>query len=256
MAAYHEPPAKLRYAPLKWLNSFLCRSVDAVHVSSDHIKDRVCTEYGAADQKVHVVPLGPTTDEDNPQSEQTRDDGVLTLLSVGRLSVDKGQLELVRVFDEVRDRFKKPTRLILVGGDGGSRDEIEQYVRQHGIEQSVEMRGFVSDKELYGLYRQADVFVLLTRIESFGLVFAEAQSYGVPIVGYGIDAIKAVFDKGSVLVEPFDLRAVGTVLERIVNDDEYRHALGSEALEHSRRFSWKQTADHIVELYRPATKGI
>ena len=123
------------------------------------------------------------------------------------------------------------------------------------MEGSVEIAGFVSDQELGSLYRDADIFVLLTRVESFGLVFAEAQSYGLPVVGYGIEALKSVFHEGSILVEPFDEYEIESAMERLVNDDDLRQRLGVEALEHSRRFSWQQTAERLAGLYQGAING-
>jgi glycosyltransferase involved in cell wall biosynthesis len=181
----------------------------------------------------------------------------LSLLAVGRLSEDKGQLELVHIFHRVIAKLDKEVKLRLVGGDGGQRREIEQYIQQNHLSNHVELMGFIPEDRLHALYQQADLFILLTRVESFGLVFAEAQSYGLPLIGYRISALEALFRKGAVLAEPFDQDKVEEAIQDLVNDDHLRRELGVEALEYARHnFSWKKTAQDLMNLYNQITKDL
>ncbi len=251
--AFHELPRILRYVPLNYGNSFLGRSVDIVHVYSSHLKTRVMAQFGIPEEKVRVLPLGRNIPIQGSVSDE--DKGFLTMLAVGRLSVDKGQFELVRIFNEIRASFNKNVKLVLAGGDAGERESIEKYISENGLDECVQLKGFVSQEELQALYQDADIFVLLSRVESFGLVFAEAQSHGLPIVGYGIEAVQAIFKEGAILAEPFDAEEVAQSLLEIVNNDELRNKLSREAVVFSERFSWEKVAHELVDIYQEAGKA-
>ena len=206
--------------------------------------------YHIPEEKIEIISLGSHFKTNRKVLKERHSRDVIHLLSVGRLSHDKGQLELVQVFHKVYRKLTKETRLILVGGDGGHQKEIEQYIERNGLEKSITLVGFVSEDNLYELYQQADIFILLTRIESFGLVFAEAQFYGLPIIGYRIGPLEAIFQKGAVLVEPFDQDKVADAIQRLVNEDNLRSELSREAFEYAQdNFSWENTAKRFLTLY-------
>jgi glycosyltransferase involved in cell wall biosynthesis len=255
--AFHEPPGRLRYLLMKYFNAFLGRLVDKVQVYSLHLKKRIMEYYYIPSKKIKIIPLGFTPSPQKQIVEKGVSKNCLSLLAVGRLSEDKGQLELVRIFHRVITKLDKDVKLRLVGGDGGQRREIEQYIQQNHLSNHVELMGFIPEDRLHLLYQQADLFILLTRVESFGLVFAEAQSNGLPLIGYRISALEALFRKGAVLVEPFDQDKVAEAIQDLVNDDHLRRELGVEALEYARHnFAWKKTAQDLMNLYNQITKDL
>jgi glycosyltransferase involved in cell wall biosynthesis len=253
--AFHEYPERLRYLPMKLLNGLLGRAVDKVQAYSPHLRTRIMAAYRIPSEKIEIIPLGVATSPQMTRGKKPASEKGLLLLSVGRLCEDKGQLELVQVFDKVRSRLGKEVKLRLVGGDGGKRRDIERYIQQHRLSDQVELTGFVPEDDLHRLYQQADLFILLTRVESFGLAFAEAQSYGLPIIGYRLKAVEAVFRKGAVLVEPFEPDKVAIAIEDLVNDDHFRGALAAEALEYARQsFSWERTAKDLIAVYHQVAR--
>lgn|SRR5208283_3515363 len=254
--ALHEPPERLRYLLMHYGNVILGRCVDMVQVHSSFIKKRAMECYRVPEEKIHVVPLGCMPSSRPRSVREQLPAGRLTLLAVGRLCPDKGQFELVRVFHSLIGKVHRSLRLILVGGDGGDRAGIEDYIRRNGLENHIELRGFLSEEALEDVYRQADVFVLTTRVESFGLVFAEAQSHGLPVIGYRIGPLEAVFRKGAILVEPFEQDAVAEAIRLLADNDNLRNQLGLEAMEYAlENFSWKRAAHDMVNLYGEMLSG-
>jgi glycosyltransferase involved in cell wall biosynthesis len=102
------------------------------------------------------------------------------ILTVGRMESPKDHTTLLNAFAKILPRF--PDWELRIIGDGSLRKILENLVCQLGIEKQVFMPGITSniDKE----YRNADVFALSSRYESFGLVIAEAMSYGLPVIGF------------------------------------------------------------------------
>lgn len=254
---FHEMPEKFYFLPMKYFNIFLGRMVNKVQVHSSFIKKRVIEYYHIPEKQIEVIPLGSASSHHKTILEKNRSKNCLLLLTVGRLSIDKGQLELIKIFHKALKGFKKETRLVLVGGDGGKREEIEKYIKHNQLEKCVKLMGFISEDSLHKLYQKADIFILLTRVESFGIVFAEAQSYGLPIIGYRIGPLDAAFKKGAILAEPYNKDKVSEAIQRLVNNDQFREELGREAIEYaSKNFSWEKAAQKFMNLYTHILKEL
>jgi glycosyltransferase involved in cell wall biosynthesis len=247
---FHEMPHKLKFVPMRFLNILLGRLVNKVQVHSEFIRQRIIDYYHVPANKISAIFLGSNAEftHDLRLNQQPHD--CIRFLSVGRLNQDKGQLELVKAYHMVLRSFNKRTKLILVGGDGGDKKKIQQYIDENNLSGYVELKGFLPDKSLQLLYQQVDIFVLLTKVESFGIAFAEAQSYALPIIGYAIGAVKSVYKRGAILVEPSSRKMAGEALRLLVNDDGFRRELGREAYEFAmENFCWKKSAKAFMNLY-------
>ena len=131
-------------------------------------------------------------------------DGVFTVLFVGRVTPSKAQDELVDAFAAFRDQFDRPSRLVLAGALDADEHAFIARIRARiaaaGLEGHVHLTGLVSDRELQDWYRQADLYVSLSRHEGFGVPLVEALAHGVPVVAWPTGAV------------PFTLGGVGTLL--------------------------------------------
>lgn len=253
---FHEPPEGPRSWLMRYANVLLGRLVDSVQVHSSFIKQRAGEYYRVPQEKMRVIPPGFSTRGRRRESTKRPRGDCVTFLAVGRLSQDKGQLELVQIFHRALPGLKKKARLVMAGGDGGHREAIERYARENQIEDLVEVKGYVSDDALHALYREADAFILLTRVESFGIVFAEAQSYGLPIIAYGIGPLASAFTRGALLAEPFDPAGIEEAIRRIVNDEALLARLSEEAEEYAwENFSWEKMARSLMSVYNEITQG-
>ena len=137
-------------------------------------------------------------------------DGVFTVLFVGRVTPSKGQDALVEAFAAFRARFDRPCRLVLAGAidpdEHGFVDAVRRQIAAQGLAGAVTLTGRVSEQELEAWYRQADLYVSLSRHEGFGVPLAEAMAHGVPVVAWPAGAV------------PFTLEGAGLVLETLAPD--------------------------------------
>jgi D-inositol-3-phosphate glycosyltransferase len=178
------------------------------------------------------------------------------VLFVGRIQPLKGldvAIEAFRLLD-VPD-----ARLLVVGGPSGPRGagEIERLrdaVASAGLR--VEFRPPVPHGDTPMLYQAADLLVVPSRSESFGLVAAEAQACGVPVVAARVGGLAyAVADgESGFLVTGWDAVAYAEAMRRVLTDLDLAGRLRSGAITFSERFSWPATADRLLELYAGITR--
>ena len=160
-------------------------------------------------------------------------------LIVGRMWAEergKGHDQLLEAWPGVRKAI--PGATLWIVGDGDDRARLEEKARALDLGSSVDFRGRVTDEELSLLYRRASVFVMPSRQEGFGLVYAEAMWHGVPCIGSTADAASHVILDGETgLLVPYgDRSALGSALVRILGDPEYRGALGEAASIRAREY--------------------
>ena len=104
------------------------------------------------------------------------------VISVGRLSPEKGFLDLIEVFKIMRDCDEKLHLDII--GDGIEREQIEQKIKKYGLENSVTIHGFQSKKYINSYLEKSSLYLMCSWEESFGIVLIEAGSFGIPCIAF------------------------------------------------------------------------
>ena len=247
------------------LNTLLCRAVDDIVPLTRQEASGLGRAYLAPRRKTSIIGWGaPPPDPaiiesargESHRVEQTVDSpnvdaGPLTILCVGRLGRHKAQLWLLDVFGESRERFNKPVRLVLVGRDEGDAGAITRFLQEHKLTGEVLVTGEVSDDELARWYAQADLFVLFSQYEAFGLVYFEAMAYGAPVLTHDVGSNRELLHRGAVVVPRFDRQAAVSGLVELVNDDAARGSLADDAREYAlAEFTWPAVAEKYLALYR------
>lgn len=122
----------------------------------------------------------PNAIEDIPKKVSERMEK--RLISVGRLSIEKGYTDLMDVFDIVHQQY--PDWHLDIIGDGVERSAIEQKIKQNGLEQVVTLHGFQDKTYINQWLSNSSIYVMASHTESFGIVLLEAFSYGLPCVAF------------------------------------------------------------------------
>jgi glycosyltransferase involved in cell wall biosynthesis len=194
---------------------------------------------------VHTINPGVDTDTFAPDDEGTAGK---TVLFVGRFVPAKNLPALIETFDAVHDSHPE-SELVLVG-DGPRRAKVERKIKVLGLNDAVRLPGYIGHEDLPRFYRQADVFALSSRHESFGMVLLEALSCGVPVVAPEIDWIPNIVDHGRDGLLWATREEFETYLERLLSDSDLRGEFGESGRKRAvDRFDWDSRAQQLAAIY-------
>jgi D-inositol-3-phosphate glycosyltransferase len=234
----------------------VAHSVDRVICASEGEREMLATAYGVPPQHVSVVPCGVDTDHFQPSDRAAAraavgldgDDPVI--LFVGRIVRLKGIDILVRAAAQLEGAFQ----LLIVGGDrkdASRKRELVELSRELGIADRIRFVDAVPHERLPLYYNAADVCVVPSYYESFGLVAVEAMACGTPVVASRVGGLKDTVQDGRTgyLVpwhcpEPFAER-----LELLLNNESLRMRLGLEARAVAERYRWSEVAASVEGVY-------
>lgn len=217
--------------------------------------------YGADPRRVTVVPPGvdPATFQPMNRADARREIGYGTgrlLLFVGRLERLKGVEVAIRALGLLRDRQHDDVRLLILGEDSHEVEESEKerlkaIASGVGVRDRVDFVGSVAHHELPYFYGAADVCVMPSYSESFGLVALEAQACGCPVVASGVSGLRSVVrdEVSGYLIDEHDPAAYAERIGRLLENSELAQQMGRRGRLLAQRFSWTRTADRLEELF-------
>jgi len=201
-------------------------------VNSEFTAETLCTQRPDLEDRTRVVPLcidparvrawEASAAEPPPAREPAA-------LIVGRMASEergKGHDDLITAWPEVRRRAPDAELWVVGGGDDVER--LRARARESGVDEAVRFLGRVPDSELSALYRRASLFVMPSRQEGFGLVYAEAMWHGLPCIGSTADAAGRVIDAGETgLLVPYgDVRAIAETVTALIGDSDRARRMG------------------------------
>jgi D-inositol-3-phosphate glycosyltransferase len=176
------------------------------------------------------------------------------LLFVGRIQRLKGLEVLVRAFAKLGDL---DARLLVVGGQPGTSPESREIARLHhlvaklGIADRTGFVGAVAHEQLPLYYSAADVTVMPSSYESFGLVAVESLACGTPVVATRVGGLTSIVHDGEtgLLVPWRDAQMFAESLRRVLEDADWRRRLAANARESVLGYGWDRVADEHLALY-------
>jgi glycosyltransferase involved in cell wall biosynthesis len=218
------------------LEAAIARRADAVITVSEHSRAELVAA-GVPAERVHVVTEGvngPPPTDGWPQAWPG--DG-LRLLHLGRLEARKRPQLAVAAL-----RRAGVAASLVIAGEGPLAPQLSG--------ENVRLVGRVSERDKWRLYDSADVLLFGSTLEGFGLVVAEAQSRGVPVIAAAGSATReALVDGESGLLVAPEPEAFAAAIRELA-DDRRRAAMGARAREHARRFDWDACAAGVAAIYR------
>jgi D-inositol-3-phosphate glycosyltransferase len=232
------------------------RCADLVVAATEEERDQLVRYYGAEPERVVIVPQGVDaalfSPGDQAQARRAlRLDGHPVLLFVGRIQPLKGVDLAIRALA----RLDTPrARLLVVGGPSGPQGDAElarahDLVEELGLEARVRFVPPQPHEELATYYRAADVCVVPSRSESFGLVALEAAACGTPVVAANVGGLRVVVDDGRTgyLVDGRDPADYAAPIDRILRGEA--GPMGARAVERAAGYRWNIAAARLRRHY-------
>jgi glycosyltransferase involved in cell wall biosynthesis len=239
----------------------LTRLFRAVWATSPHFAERLERAYGLSRRRILYQPnfIDCSRFEAVRNVRPPKSGGTVSLLSVCRLRSWKGIETCLHAAARLKD---VPFRWEFVGsGQEVYVASLRRLVRELGLEDRVHFHGEVPPNQIHEYYRKADLFVLLSDYEPFGIVLLEAMAAGVPIVATRTGGIPSVTDGDSAacLVEPGNPVMAAETIRSLLQDSEKRAAQVHRGLERLKEFSVVTGCLRLAEfgrtLARPVTPG-
>lgn len=243
-------PFKLVHLYFKFIFWFVCKRADQIITVSESTKRDLLRFYKADESKITVIPLGIGTEFVKKTSSEIdylhskfnipRDKKII--LYVGNLLPHKNLNKLLEGFAQMKGR--ENCRLLLVGKvfDGRSRETCEKDL---GIEELTIHAGMVSQEDLVNIYNLADLFVLPSLYEGFGLPVLEALACGTPVVCSNTSSLPEVSGSVAKYFNPKDASSIAKALENSIDD---KGKYDDEIKEWVSRFSWESCAKKIRQV--------
>jgi glycosyltransferase involved in cell wall biosynthesis len=228
------------------LGPVLRRAAKVICLTEDYAQLMI-NGYGVEQSKTIVIPGATSfTELSKPKA---RAQHPVRLLFVGRLTKQKNVSMLLEALNLYRRNFDSDIQLEIVG-DGELRDGIEKLIHQLNLETLVTLRGALFGKELEQAYEESDILVLPTLFESFGLVYVEAMTKGLPVVSTNVLAVRNVVvnNRNGLLTKmnPSDFCAA---IRRLVTDTSLYQTISAHNLEDVGLYGWDKVINKIEKVY-------
>jgi glycogen(starch) synthase len=244
-------PQSYIHAVERWM----ARRAEGVVVCSHYMRGHVADVFGIEEEKAQVIPngvdpldLAPVDDLASLRARFAAPTEKLVLL-IGRLVYEKGFQIALDALPRAIERLDGVR--FLVAGSGTHEAELKAQARRLGLDRHGSFLGWIGDGELRSMYRIADLCVVPSIYEPFGLVALEAMACGCPCIVADTGGLREVVpnDDVGLRFRSRDPRSLALMMEWVLANPALRYRLVTEAAAHVARFDWSDVARRTAEVY-------
>lgn len=230
---------------LKDLNDIL-KKVDYLMPSSNYLTNYYQKLYPEYSHKIITNEMPIETDNSISNLKNK------TIISVGRLSKEKGYSDLINLFKKIED--KEWTLNII--GRGPEYDNLKQQIKNLNLENNIKLLGTKTTEELNKLYKEASIYIMTSYEESFGLVLLEAASHGLPILAYSqaLGAKEILSDNNGILIDNRNELEMINKLNLLMKDIKLRKEYQKKSLNISKKYNYELIKNNNIEFYKNIKK--
>jgi len=226
---------------IKWASKII--------VPSESTKKDLIKFYKVIPDKIKVVyhGIGIT----NHESRITNRDKNFNSLFIGRLEKRKNLVNLIKAFELFKNNIQYPIsniQLILAGKNGLGFSMIKREIQKSPYGKDIVLKDYISEKEKSELYKNADLFILPSFYEGFGLPILEAMSYGIPVICSNTSSLPEVAGGAALLINPNNPKEIAEAMNKVFSDDALRKKMIEKGFENIKKFSWKKCARETMEI--------
>jgi glycosyltransferase involved in cell wall biosynthesis len=246
---HNHPPKMSIPSHLDWLRKRVYSKLDAVTALTQKTADHLAHTVGG---NIHVIPnfinYPLVTKASSISASVYKDKFAHIVLAVGSLTYQKGFSRLIDCFSNLASTYIDWCLVIV--GEGKLRCDLEEQIRSHNLDKQVFLPGRTGN--VADFYKEADIFAFSSHYEGFGLVLAEAMTYGVPAVSFDCDTGPSEIitnNQDGLLIPQDDAIAFTEGLKRLIDNEGLRKELGKNATRIREKFSPERVGELWDKLF-------
>lgn len=237
-----------------WGGYSIARAAKIITISNS-VKSDIIREYHIPEARVEVVYLGVRDVNKSKMSSKEILKKYLVdepfILFVGTLQPRKNIVRLVEAFSLIKSNLQ----LVIIGRKGWQYEEILASPEKFGVSDSVLFLENVTDEELPAFYENAELFVLPSLYEGFGLPILEAMRYGCPVLTSNVSSLPEAGGDTAIYFDPESVLDIAEKIEKVLSDESLRAKMKREGLEQVKKFSWEKSAKQVLGVLESTAKS-
>ncbi len=224
---------------------------------SEYSKEQIVEHLRVSPRKVTVIYIGVNPrfrllSHNETYVEVAKELGVKRpfLLYVGNLKPHKNLVSLFQAFALLRARRVSDHLLLIIGEDAKWKQQLVEECSRLGIEEHVLFVPYVSDDLLPQVYAAAELLILPSLIEGFGLPVVEAMACGTPVACSRAASLPEVAGDAAEYFDPSSVEDIAAAIQRVLESSDVRATLRTKGLERANLYSWDECGRRHYQLYR------
>lgn len=237
------------YQLTKWTKYSVEKAAEIITISQS-TKDDIIKFYKITPEKVKVVHLGLKELSMEKATADLKSFGITKkfILFVGTLQPRKNIARLIEAYSTLPPHIKNEYQLVIVGKKGWLYDEILKSPEKFGIADNVLFLDYVSDNDLPSFYKGAELFVLPSLYEGFGLPVLEAMKYGCPVITSNVSSLPEAGGDAALYFDPESIVDIKKTMEKVLNSEQLRRDMIEKGNAHYKKFTWEKAAKEVLKV--------
>jgi len=244
---------------------YACKHADMVIAISQQTKEDIIRFYGIPEEKIRICyqSCNPSFGHTVSETEKERIKQLYQLpdqflLYVGSIIERKNLLTICKALHQLKDQLHIP--LIVIGDGGKYKQQVQQYVQQHGLQQQVrfladdasvkDLPGFRSAADFPAIYQQALCMIYPSIFEGFGIPILEALWSKLPVITSNISCMPETGGDAAYYVDPYSVQEMANAITKVAGNAALREGMITRGVLHAQRFTQHQCAAAVMDVYQ------
>ncbi len=171
------------------------------------------------------------------------------IISIGRLSPEKGQLDMLKIYNQLEKKYPDWTLDII--GDGNQREVLEKYINNHQLNNKVILHGFQNKDYIDEKLHESSIYLMTSYTESFGIVLIEAMSHGIPCIAFSsAEGAREIIKSGKngYLIKNRNFNAIIKKISDLIENEEERKRIGISARQSVKKYTGNIVKKEWIQL--------
>ena len=253
LSQYHVPVKydRFRMFYIKRVLPHYVRKAQSIVAISKSTRNDLIKYWHIPEEKISVVYNGFTP----PAKVETAK--LKQILYISRIEhPGKNHLNLLKAFELLPEDLRREYTLVMPGASWNGAETVFEYAEKSPCKEQFKFTGFVDFAKLPELYAQSAMYIFPSHFEGFGLSLLEAMHAGLPCACSNNSSLGELGEGAAELFDPESPEEIAESMKKILSSPEYQKVLIQKGKEKAARFSWKNTADGFMELYRERTASV